>query len=59
MTSRLGTLVTFTNTLSLMEARRKNVLKFPLQISLTVLSVLMNGFKNCNIQGKCENLFEM
>ena len=41
MTSRLCALVAFTNTLSLMEARSQNVLKFPPQVTLTLLQHLV------------------
>ena len=57
MTSRLVALVAFTNTLSSMEARRQNVVKFPLQVEFMVLSILTNGEKNYNIQGTCEIFF--
>ena len=57
--SRLGALVAFTNTLSSMEVRRLNVLKFPPRTAFTVLSTLTNGEKNYNLQATCENLFEV
>ena len=53
MMSQLVALVAFIDTLSLMEARRQNVLKFPPQVAFTVLSILMNGYKNFTIQGTC------
>ena len=42
------------NTLSLMEARRQNVLNFTLQAAFTVLSILTNGNKNYDLPRMCE-----
>ena len=38
--------------------KTKCFLKFLPQVEFTVFSVLMNGEKNYNIQGMCENVFE-
>ena len=42
-------LVAFTNILSSMEARQQNVLKFVPWVVFTVLSILINGYKNYRI----------
>ena len=50
MMSRLVALVAFTNTLSSMEERRQNILKFPpFRVEFMVLSILTNSEKNYNL----------